>query len=338
MHVLKPDPVKELKAAGWECAEPFRNSLTVENLTLHQEGLCAMHPTLGQMVGASTTTKPDGDSKAWYELIERISTLQAAVEESPTLELLNFQGERLKDIPRSTVFPDISGPGFRAAKSNGVALWSDFAGAARGAVRELAERQLVLENWIGRRQPKILAAPQADRPVSALQNIYEIVVVSWGSIRTTVSDPLHGRSVFLFPKRPELPYAVGFGCHQDADRARHQAEEECLQVMSFYYGEELPDESPEPQPSPGFHQEFYQYAPNRRVLQQWLHGRIRACRNPGAALECIDPGFVILPVVIPSSGFTVVKALCPDTLPLVFGDWLYGHAGLDEEAFRFHPI
>lgn len=54
MHVLKPDPVKEFKAAGWECAEPFRNTLTIGDLVLHQEGLCGCGGASGESLYAAS--------------------------------------------------------------------------------------------------------------------------------------------------------------------------------------------------------------------------------------------------------------------------------------------
>ncbi len=139
--------------------------------------------------------------------------------------------------------------------------------------------------------------------------------------------------VFGFPLKAQFPFFCGFGSHTDSDKAFQHAYSESLQRLAFLWGEDIPTQNPEFSPTPSFHLDYYTVPENLPKLMNWLKGgHFQHSKSSSSNHRETSPRvrfFDITPSELKSK-MTVVKALSPDFLPLIFGE--NTHNGL------FHPI
>ncbi|MFW7381186.1 MAG: YcaO-like family protein [Oligoflexus sp.] len=334
------DPLKGLQ--DWQITEPFQQKVKIEGLQLYICGLQAIHPVYGEVVGSGANLGDFPQNQAWYELLERIATVESFQRKSfPYLDPTS--GKKLGKLSLDKVFPQPGKPiqkaDFQYAKSNGIALHTNWSEACLRACCELVERHLVLASWLGYVMPIEMKPPLDMSPLQQLADIYEVKRIGFGWQRIdSFSEAIFTSGVILLPYDLTAPLIMGFGAGMSQQDSLVKAEAEALQRLGFLWGEELPSCEPAFHPTPLFHQEYYLFPGNRRKIENWLAGKHRSfCQNDRSFPQVLQLKFVDL-TSADLQNFKVVKAISPQSIPLVFGKWRQGEFGSIPEDLIIHPI
>jgi hypothetical protein len=276
--------------------------------------------------------------RSYFELLERVATLEALRQRAPAYALLTDDGVPRGHEAGATVFPESDDPArWRYARSNGVALHADWRTACVRARWELAERDRVLRSWYGESRPTRLPFPSSS-PLGSVAS-YEWRAYSFPEPdAASFSFDVEVAAVFGFPTRPDAPLVMGFGARADAAGALLAAQTEATQLLAFLWGEVSLDGPPEIGPTAGHHIERFQWRPYQRQLRDWLDGaHLVHDRKPAANVgERRETAFVDLTPPWLGGGLRVAKAVCATATPLIFGDSpLAGHLPVEVRA---HPI
>lgn len=304
---------------NWQMEEVVQDSVNIAGLELSFCGIQASHPKYGPIVGSATEAGDhDPWDRAWHELLERVSIIEAIHAAPSQFVTRDMCGKPLGMLPFNQVFP--SPPQgeetiWQPAKSNGVAIEQSWEKAAARAVWELAERHLLLESWLGIRKPRRL--PNAAlQHASVLSELYDIQCVTFGVVKAASSE-VHSCGVFLFPKNEKNPLIFGFGAALEEGVALIKAETEALQRLSFLWSEEIPTTPPELAPHALFHQDFF-LVPNKMLLiKKWLNGDFLNV-NQKKPTNTLAIQLVDLSRYAPD-GLQLARAVSPDAIPLMFG-------------------
>lgn len=302
---------------GWSTPERVEDVIDADGLRLHRVGWCARSAG-GEAVGSAAHWAESPVDRAYFELLERVAVLDAVRSGAP-----------------EDAFPTSSDPArWTYARSNGVALHTDWKTACTRAAQELAERDRLQRAWLGEIDPvpvpfDVVASPFA--PTCS----YEWRAYAFpSSADDRFARDVHVMGIFGFPTRP-APLVFGYGARLHADEALLAATREAAQVLAFLWGEPLPDRLPEPAPTPMAHLERFQHPEQHRLLRRWLdgdHRRHRRARRP--AEETVR--FVDLTPPWLAGRAHVVKALCASAVPLTFGrSPVFAHLPAE---LQVHPI
>lgn len=255
--------------AGWSLAEHFVDDVRIGTIQVAMAGLIARASRGLELTGSAARVGQAPIDRAYYELLERVSLFDARDSKHP-LCFRDARGNETGAADRDVLFPpQIANDGVRQSISNGAALQRTWAAACAAATAELVERDRVLRAWRGDFAPTTL---DWSRSWLAPGDVYRMEAYRFGpATRYTVAG------VFALPREPTTPLAYGFGADEDPGSAIRRAEGECIQRMAFLWGEEIPDRSPDPVPTPEFHQEYYLCPTNHDVLTRFLRGeRVRS--------------------------------------------------------------
>jgi hypothetical protein len=322
---------------GWSSLEIVEDSVVADGVRLRRAGLASVGPDGEEVTGAAAEAYESPVPRGYFELLERIATVEALRERAPSHDLMTARGESAGSQPASVVFPESDDPAtWRYARSNGVALHKDWATACERARWELAERDRVLRAWYGEIRPQPLAFP----PTSPLRTTptYEWVACSFPEpdlVSFSVGIEVVG--VFGFPRTAEGALVTGFAARSDASSAFAAASVEAMQILAFLHDEAPPTSSPVMGPTPGHHQDRFQWHGNHGALRRWLAGGhigfARPRASPGIRSEV---AFVDLTPSWLGSSLRVAKAVCTTATPLTFGEPPFSsHLPRD---LRAHPI
>jgi hypothetical protein len=326
-------------SARWERPSFVRHDLNIGDVILHLAGLSAVDATgqaaygsAGQLVGSPV-------ARAYFELIERTSILEAMARTDGLFEVRDAVARLTGIVATSDLFPASSNAlRWRFARSNGVAVAADWQQATGRATLELIERDRVLRSWYGDGAPHEIKLDSA-LALGALCEHYEFHAYSFpGSGHRHSAVTVAG--FFGFPRRETAPFVFGLGARNSCHEALTAAAGECLQRLGFLWGEAILGVLPPFSPTPDFHQDYYLHPPHQKEIREWLAG---AHREYDGILTNTTPArevqyFVDLTPEALRSQLVVVKALPVDELPLVFG---HGHPNLRRpppERLAIHPI
>ena len=316
---------------GW-VPELWGDVVKIGGLALHAVGIAAQNSRGQTMTGSAVALRRSPVERAYFELLERLSALEASNNRSG--ELLMFDGRRraIGNTTGDQVFPQSPRSEWRYSVSNGIALHRTWSQATAHAYFELIERDRVLRSWYGQMTPKRIAVG-LERLSEQLRGLYELEAYEFdASPRAAVVG------VFAFPQLETAPLAYGFAARTSTGNALERAVGECLQALAFLWEERLPAEPPRPTPTPDFHQEHYLCRRSHARLRAWLggeHQRFRVSLRPRRARR--RARFVDLtPPWL--KGARVAKALPDGELPLVFGRGSPVVAAELPEAMAVHPI
>ncbi|MBN1612113.1 MAG: YcaO-like family protein [Polyangiaceae bacterium] len=311
----------------------------VAGIDIHLVGLTTVDASGQGVTGSAGSLEGMPLDRAYFELMERTSIVEALAGEEERLAVFNARGERDGTAPRRVVFSQsCEERRFVYARSNGVALGRDWESAARRAELELIERDGVLRSWYGGEAPNRVRLPQQLVPDS-LDELYVFEAYVVPERRDSGKD-VEVTALFGFPRVPDAPLVYGFGAREDQCQSLVVAAGECLQRLGFLWGERLPAGPPTFAPTPDYHQEFYLYPPNHARIRDWLGGGHEAFRGlvRETTAESSARRFVDLTPPALRSKVVVVKALPADELLLTFGQ---GHPALrapPPEQLAIHPI
>lgn len=274
---------------GVELLEPYFDTASVGGLSIYLVGIAVQYE--GECVtGSAGSLLSPPTLRAYMELLERLCVLTSPPSRDP------------RGGDTST---------WRPARSNGVAIGTDFESAAVRARLELVERDRVLRSWFGGPPPR---AVSVDALVpGALATAYRFEACSFEEVHG-----IHTAGVFGFPLGG-APLVYGFASRHGAPAALSAAFDECIQRMGFLWGEDVPEVSPPPAPTPAFHQEHFLCPSNHDALRRWLRGQHPTRAALRAAAPSALPGVEELrPSWFPSN-LSVVRALPRGHVPLGFG-------------------
>ena len=321
---------------AWSAPELVQDSIIADGVELHRVGVATKSPAGEEITGAAVEVGYAPVARGYFELLERVSTLEAIAAHAP-LPVRNAAG----DLDGSSTSPgdlfvESDDPGrWRYARSNGVAIHDSWGSACERAYFELVERDRVLRAWYGETRPVPMKLPPGTS-FDRLQSYDVLASLFPAAPGVTLGLDVAVVGVFGFPKREGLPLLLGYGARKTQSDALEAAIRESLQALGFLWGESLPSERPELGPSPGAHVEAMLYPPQHDRLRSWLrdgHERF-AAGCPGNQPR----GEVVFNDLTPSwlRGLFVAKASCPQARPLAFGESPFvQHLPAD---LRAHPI
>jgi YcaO cyclodehydratase, ATP-ad Mg2+-binding len=322
--------------AGWAPPSLVEDAYVADGLELHRAGLASTGPSGEEMVGSAADVSRSPLDRAYFELLERVTVVEA-IERAPShCETRTVEGPPLGRRPFAEIFPESHDPArWRYARSSGVAIHVDWRSASLRAFWELCERDRVLRSWYGEIAPRRVPGAMDDSPLAVAESYEWLACEFPASDASRFSRGVEVSGVFGLP-RVAAPFVFGYGARPSWREALAAATREATQLLAFLWGEELPKAEPALSPTPLYHLETYQRPERLGTVRRWLEGA-HARRawpgrpTPGDAELCfadLTPGWL--------RGLSVSKAVCASALPLVFGEDPLG-AHLPEEM-RVHPI
>ncbi len=303
---------------GWSAPQTFADTVSLGETVVGRVGLAVAGPGGLEVTGSAAQVGEPPHARALFELLERVATLEA-------------EG-------RGTAAAQ--DPAFRYARSNGVALHDSLEEARARAQWELGERHLVLKAWFGDIRPERISLDVRETAFRGVDG-WDVRAYAFrddGASRAACG--VVGAGVFAFPRKDDLPLAMGFAARPTETDALASALGEAVQNAAFLWGEDLPAAAPAVGPSPLHHLEYYQHRSRHAALEAWLDGGHLPFRGALAkALALAGPDApVTFEDITPAwaAPMHVVRARCDSAVPLVFGSppWV--------EALplplRVHPI
>ena len=320
---------------GWSQPETFDDTFRLGDFKLLLSGL-ATRDDAGHEATGSAAELASPWLRSYFEMLERVSILEA-LSKPDTERPIQIGRDEYRRLPTADLFPESPEPNdWRYAKSNGVAAHLSWDQACRSALMEAIERDRILRSWYGGSAPLRSAIPP--RLIhSALAahfhfEAYQFPRGEWDNDSAVVIG------IFGFPKEKGIPRVMGFGAHTSRGAAFRKAMGECHQNTGFLWGEPLPEKEPDFSPTPAYHQERYLTPLGVRQLRKWLNGgHTRFGTPPEANLNAATTYVDLTPPSLEGKLF-VVKAICPQRLPLTFGhSRLHAPARFPEELL-IHPM
>ena len=304
---------------GWTAPEHVEDVIDADGLQLRRAGLSSSRD--GQeILGSAADVHVSPAARARFELLERMSILEATRNTAGSFATRTRTGEPAGTERGSRVFPISKDPtAWAYARSNGVALHTSWERACNAAELELAERDRVLRAWLGETEPQRLPLDLQTSPLSRTRS-YE-----WSAYlfpAPTSGDFTHDTftvGVFGFPFRPAAPFVLGYAARDDLKGALDSATREAMQLLAFLWGEPICESAPSPAPTPMCHLETLQCRDRQALVRRWLGGGHRRYRL--APRGSLDPAvrFVDITPTWLEGRLHVAKALSDAALPLAFG-------------------
>jgi len=321
---------------GWSEPERVEDTIDADGLVLHRVGL-ASSSGKDQAVGSAADWGGSPAMRARFELLERIALLEASRSDGASFVVRSTTGQPIGQLVRDDVFPVSDDPGrWSYARSNGVALHTDWRRAGASAVQELVERDRVQRSWLGETSPRALSFDLASSPLSRTRS-YSWSAYAFPSATEMPIAALEVVGVFGFPLTTAAPLAFGYGARPTLEDALGAATREAAQLLAFVWDEPIPHRLAEPEPTPMAHLERFQFPEMHGILRRWLDGAHarHARRSPssaaGSPLQLVD----LTPPWL-GEGLRVARAIGGFTIPMTFGQSPF-FAHLPPEL-RIHPI
>jgi hypothetical protein len=335
--------------SGWSPLDVCEDVIVADGLELRRAGLSSTSPTGEEITGAAVERTESPIRRGYFELLERVSTVEAISAPQASYRVFSRVGRPLGERTAAEVFPATDDPTqWRYSRSNGVSLHQDWHSAAERALCELAERDHVLRSWLGQTTPVALQDAALDVGLGTTSQ-YEWLAFGFpAALGTSFSTAVEVVGVFGFPGSDRLPVAYGYAGRKNQEDALAAAAREALQILGFLWGEIPASVLPSPTPTAQHHLEHYQWPAHRNLLRRWLEGGHRSFGDPTdpasdgsrrASAPFDEDSAVVFADLTPmwlTGGLRVAKALCREAVPLAFGNSPF--ASNMRGPLRFHPI
>jgi hypothetical protein len=332
--LLQTHPLPE----RWWLTDALLDTAHIADLELQIAGLVATRDDGIQAWGSAAERGEVPAARAFFELYERLSILDALEDDATVRRPLDARGAPLQSW-RPWSPPKVpAGAPYAYARSNGVACGRSWSRACEAAEAELVERDRVLRAWYGLTRPEAITLPD-DLALRALGETYTFVAHAFPPDVRGPRSPLEVTSLCGFPRTPAAPLVLGFGAAATRTAASERALRECLQRLAFLWGESIPTSEPEFATTADYHQEFFLWPASHEPLARFLAGgHVREAARLVSPTACgAGLGFVDVQPRRPS-GLAVARAIGDDALPLVFGRGHPSAVGELPESLRVHPI
>lgn len=314
----------------------FADVAEIGGVRFYLNGLLVSAGTDRTATGSAASVIGHELDRAYFELVERTSLLDAIDAPISTRPLLDAAGNGLGTCDRAQAFPTSPADATWAyARSNGVAAGPDWATACAAAQAEARERHYVLSAWYGYSIPT--PHPLGDRTLHELRSLYDFEAHLFPAPPDDGIEPsVCVIGCFGFPKIDEAPFLAGFGAAPDVHAAERRAVRETLQRLGFLWGESIPDAEPALARTADYHQELYLWPPMRERVRAWLAGAHAGRCGAFPADSDRRPGFVDITPEHLASRLRVAKLVTGVGLALTFG---LGHPKVaSAAALSAHPI
>ena len=318
--------------------EPFFDQLELGLLKLGMAGLVAIDgESHTEALGAAAEPGIIPVDRAYFELLERVCTLIAMQPHLDHFPEVDRSGSPIGYISRCPVFPgNVHTPPGTRSVSNGVALHRTYARACRAALNELLERDALLRAWYGWLETIPIQLPDSPFQRWAVTH-YHVYACQFGH-----HEPERGYSIGILarpkdPKRAPLLFSSAGGA--TLSEAVGNAEREALQRLCFLWGEDIPKRAPQFSTSVDYHQAYYLVPDHHTLLERFCRVGHTALATKAAAPPPVNTACVRFADLTPptlSGGLKVVRAVCPNALPVLFGHCELA-SGLPP-ALQVHPI
>lgn len=287
-----------------------------------------------EATGAAAALDASPLQRASFELLERVALLDAAREGGGQLPLRDKDGRQVGTCPVQRAFPSSPEPAtWVYARSNGVALHSDWSMACERAEQELLERDHVLLAWLGESCPRDLLLAVRETPLRDSTSYFDWEAHEFPAPPSAPRGSTIG--LFGFP-RADGPLVFGYARRATPADALEAATREALQSLAFLWGEPLPAAPPAPAPTPTAHLDAYQFPARRGILRRWLDGAHVAYLRGNAERAAAITEYADLTPPWLKGRVHVVRALSGSTIPLTFGaSPTFAHL---PPELRVHPI
>ncbi len=323
---------------GWSPLEVIEDEIDIGGLSLRRAGFASIAPTGEEITGSAAERTQSPRARGYYELLERIATMEALGGSRDRWELRDAYGEIVGSCRNDELFPESNAPDrWRHARSNGVAIHASWTSAVERATFELAERDRILRSWYGEITPiRIADATTLDELPEV--STHEVVAYAFPEVAPShFARDIHVVGVFGFPTGHDLPLVLGYGARKTEADALEAAAREALQLLAFLWGEPVAASAPPMGPTAMHHLEHFQYAGHHAALRAWLEGAHRTYEKPGSTATV--PSAVTFADLTPTwltDGLRVARAFAPGAVPLAFGDSPF--AAHLPEHLRAHPV
>lgn len=325
---------------GWTEPEAFSDEVCVPGgLRMRRSGLSSSDATGREVTGSAASSSEDPYPRSCFELLERISILEALAEPAREWPVRASDGRAVSTAGADVLLGGVDPPGGRLARSNGVALHCDWRSACSRAYAELAERDRILRSWHGEIEPASAPIPRSLAGLH-MSGSYEIRACTFAAPEGHWSADLAVAAVFGFPRHEDAPLFCGYAARPNRDDAVDAAAAEGLQVLAFLVDEPVPESPPPIEPTPLAHLDRLLWRPHHAALRRWLdhgHGQV-ARRRQAPDRRRPRPTVRFVDVTPPwlDGRFKVAKATCGAAEPLVFG--LSPASRHLPAELRLHPI
>lgn len=301
---------------GWKTPEVHASHVVVGGTKLERVGLVSFADDGMMVTGSAVELASIPVRRAYFELLERLSIVEAEKNPKEKYPLLDQTGKRIGEVTHSIAFPASPAPDqWRYARSNGVAAHGTFEEAQLAARRELIERDAVLRSWYGECTPAAVAIPKEILD-EGLCSAYSFEAYQFA---TQCADTIV-TAVFAFPKIVNKNRAYGFGARSSRSESIENAMRECMQALGFLFEEGFSKNEPDFSPSPAYHLEYYLRPEGTQRIRSWLEGAHRKYfKRSYPAMNFEEVGYVDLTPENLRGKMCVVKAIDPTFIPLVFG-------------------
>ncbi|HEY8428820.1 MAG TPA: YcaO-like family protein [Sandaracinaceae bacterium] len=302
----------------------YQDEVVIGGSRVRRAGIVSTAPDGRELTGSAAELGGSPVERAYFELLERAAILEAR---GRTYGLRDEQGRSVGTTAGERC--DEEEGAVRLARSNGVALHRTWTEACRRARYELVERDRVLRSWYGELPLADVTPPRFLRAFDT----HEWRACSIADEDSATRD-VHVVAVVGLPRRADLPLARGFAGGASPAEALAAAAREALQGLAFLWGEPLPASAPMPAPSPMFHLDYYLLPSNHAHIRRWLDGGHYGGRGARRALAPVR--YADLTPERWRGSLWVVRAVCADARPLVFGRAECRAPGLP--GSEVHPI
>ncbi len=299
---------------SWKVIESVDDQISFLGSNIRRCGLTAQSSQT-QISASAANLEKDGLStiqRAWYELVERVSIVEAMASDGPFRTFDIFRNE-LPPLPKAEVFKVSSEPlKWQYAKSSGVAAGIEFQDCAMRAAAELFERDRILSHWYVQHPPRLLNQKVAS--LDFLSDDYEL------SFHVFSERPFVVTAIFGFPRKHQRPLIFGMSSDSDLNRSLERASAELLQRLAFLIEDEVSETDPDFSATPNYHQEYFLVPKNHARIRNWLFKPPQSDFKE-EAIGLSDFRFVDLTPEDKNGKICVLKAMCPKLVQLTFGRW-----------------
>lgn len=321
--------IKKLKTdfpipAQWKEVDFFSETVQIGDLQIHCVGYS--YESNGTLVtGSAASSQEKPFDRAYFELLERLSIVEAMRSEKTFTCIKTGQTIRSKDL-----FPQSNSPEWNYARSNGVALGLTTDQASLRASQEAIERDIILRSWLGNFPPQELFLSHEELKYQKLLSpFYDMKSYAFPVIKNQTYVCMS----VLFPLNDAHPQLHGFGAGSSVDLAQIKAAEEAIQRLAFLWGDNFCEDLTF-QPTPLYHQNFFLQPTGKRQLKSWLNFSHES--YPFNHLDVPVSFFDITPDFLKK--YKVIKALSVECLALKFGKAAYQPFKDLSYDHSIHPI